>query len=124
VTILLSIRDFHTAFALVVIFSNAAAAILAFVAHRVRAYGGRSFWAFIVLAQTMVFVQAILGVALQSDENLPPRDFHYLYGFSMIVFIALLYGYRSQVGERRYLLYGFGSLFIMGLGIRAFFIGS
>ena len=122
-TILLSIRDFHTAFALVVIFSNLAAAILAFVAHRVRAYGGRPFWAFIVLAQTMVFVQAILGVALQSDENLPPRDFHYLYGFSMIVFIALLYGYRSQVGERQYLLYGFGSLFIMGLGIRAFFIG-
>ena len=78
-TILLSIRDFHTAFALVVIFSNLAAAILAFVAHRVRAYGGRPFWAFIVLAQTMVFVQAILGVALQSDENLPPRDFHYLY---------------------------------------------
>ena len=122
-TVLLTIREFHTVFALVVIFSNAFAGLLAFIANKTRSYGRRPFWGFIALAQTMVFVQAILGVALQSDENLPPRDFHYLYGFSMIVFIALLYGYRTQVGEKQYLLYGFGSLFIMGLGIRAFFIG-
>ncbi len=122
-TVFLTIRELHTAFALVVIISNALAGLFAFGVHKTRRYNGRPFWLFVVTAQTMVFVQAILGVALQSDENLPPRDFHYLYGFSMIVFIALLYGYRMQVGERRYLLYGFGSLFIMGLGIRAFFIG-
>ena len=123
-TVFLTIRALHTVFALVVIISNAIAGLFAFGVHKTRRYGGRPFWLFIVVVQTMVFVQAILGVALQSDENLPPRDFHYLYGFSMIVFIALLYGYRMQVGERRYLLYGFGSLFIMGLGIRAFFIGG
>ena len=123
-TVFLTIRELHTVFALVVIISNAIAGLFAFGVHKTQRYGGRPFWLFIVVAQTMVFVQAILGVALQSDENLPPRDFHYLYGFSMIVFIALLYGYRMQVGERRYLLYGFGSLFIMGLGIRAYFIGG
>ncbi len=122
-TVLLTIRELHTVFAWVVIFSNALAGLFAFGVHKIKRYGGRPLWLFIALAQAMVFVQAILGVALQSDENLAPRDFHYLYGFSMIVFVALLYGYRTQVGERRYLLYGFGSLFIMGLGIRAFFIG-
>ena len=122
-SLLLTIREVHTAFAFVVIFSNALAALLAFVVNKTGVYGGRPFWLYIALAQTTVFIQAILGVALQSDENLPPRDFHYLYGFSMIVFVALLYGYKTQVGEKRYLLYGFGSLFIMGLGIRAFFIG-
>ncbi|MBG00979.1 MAG: hypothetical protein CL470_01765 [Acidimicrobiaceae bacterium] len=122
-TILLTIRELHIVFALFVIGINALAAVLAFGVHRTNKQGGRLFWIFIAVAQTTVFVQAILGAVLQSNENLAPRDFHYLYGFSMIVFIALLYGYRLQVGERRYLLYGFGSLFIMGLGIRAFFIG-
>ena len=90
-TLLLTIREVHTAFAFVVIFSNALAALLAFVVNKTEVYGGRPFWLYIALAQTTVFIQAILGVALQSDENLPPRDFHYLYGFSMIVFVALLF---------------------------------
>ena len=46
-----------------------------------------------------------------------------LYGFSAIIAIAILYGYRSTsdwVRDRQYLVYGLGSLFIMGLGIRSF----
>jgi hypothetical protein len=124
VTLVLTIRQLHSTFALVVIFANAFAGLLAFVAHKSKILTGRPLWWLVATAQILVFVQAILGVALQSEENLEPRDFHYLYGFSMIVFIALLYGYRTQVGEKRYLLYGFGSLFIMGLGIRAFYIGT
>ena len=108
-TLLLTIREVHTAFAFVVIFSNALAALLAFVVNKTGVYGGRPFWLYVALAQTTVFVQAILGVALQSDENLPPRDFHYLYGFSMIVFVALLYGYRHKL-ER-------SATFYMGLGV-------
>ena len=82
------------------------AAILAFVAHRVRAYGGRSFWAFIVLAQTMVFVQAILGVALQSDEKLTTKRFSLfvwflndcLYCFTLRIQVA---GWRKTVSPLR-----------------------
>ena len=39
-------------------------------------------------AQIIVFAQAIVGVALQSKEDIEPDDFHYLYGFSMIIAIA------------------------------------
>ena len=66
----------------------------------------------------------IVGVALQSKEDIEPDDFHYLYGFSMIIAIAILYGYRNTIGNKKFLLYGLGSLFIMGLGIRAMFLGT
>ena len=45
--------------------------------------------------------------------------FHAFYGFVAIISVAIIYSYRAQMRHRLYLLYGFGSLFIMGLGIRA-----
>jgi hypothetical protein len=45
------------------------------------------------------------------------------YGFLGIIAVGILYSYRPQVQQWRYLLYGFGGLFIMGLGIRAMTIG-
>ncbi len=46
-------------------------------------------------------------------------DFHAFYGFVAIIAVAIIYSYRSQMQHRRYLLYGLGSLFVMGLAIRA-----
>ena len=44
---------------------------------------------------------------------------------STIVAVGILYSYRGSpfVKDKRYLLYGLGSLFIMGLGIRAMIVG-
>jgi hypothetical protein len=58
-------------------------------------------------------------------EDLEPPQLHVLYGFSAIIAVAILYGYRSTsdwVREREHLVYGLGSLFIMGLGIRELFL--
>jgi hypothetical protein len=41
------------------------------------------------------------------------------YGFVAFIAVGILYSYRQQLRERVYLLYGFGGLFVMGLGIRA-----
>jgi len=41
-----------------------------------------------------------------------------------IVAVAILYSYRTQLSHRLYLLYGLGSLFLMGLGIRAMLVGQ
>ena len=41
------------------------------------------------------------------------------YGFIALVGVGLLYSYRHQLAEYRYLLYGGGGLFLMGLAIRA-----
>jgi hypothetical protein len=34
-----------------------------------------------------------------------------------------LFSYRSQLSDKLLLLYGFGGLFLMGLGIRAMLLG-
>jgi len=121
---LVGLRDLHTTVAFLLIFMNAIAGVWGILLDRKSIKSTRLFWVTIVATQIVVFVQATVGVALQSDENLEPDDFHYLYGFSMIIAIALLYGYRNTIGNKKFLLYGLGSFFIMGLGIRAMFLGT
>ena len=61
-------------------------------------------------------------------KRVPTRQcqyaFHAFYGFVGIIAIAIIYSYRAQLKGRVYLLYGFGGLFIMGLGIRAMLVGQ
>lgn len=118
-----ALRDTHVTFGWVVVVANALAGFWCLAGHRFAVARNRVLWPYVVVAQVTIFVQAILGVTLQNVEDLEPNDFHYLYGFSMIIGVALLYGYRQQMYEQRFLLYGGGSLFIMGLGIRAMFLG-
>lgn len=118
-----AVREVHHTVAYFVIFSNAVAGVWALGAHVRPALRTRWLWVFVIACEVLVFVQAALGVGVQSAENLEPNDFHYLYGFSMIVAIAMLYAYRQQMEEHRFLLYGGGSLFLMGLGIRAMILG-
>ena len=66
----------------------------------------------------------VASVVLVSRYDFELDRFHALYGFSGIVAVAIVYSYRVQMRHRLYLLYGFGCLFIMGLGIRAMYIGS
>jgi hypothetical protein len=66
-----------------------------------------------------IFVAVALGVAHRNADDVVPSEFHELYGFSGLFAVAILYGYRQQLRDRRYELYGLGGLFITGLGIRA-----
>jgi hypothetical protein len=77
-----------------------------------------------VAAELTVFVQVGLGVASMQAEGYEPAQFHMFYGFVAIIAIAIIYSYRSQLQHRLYLLYGFGGLFVMGLGIRALLVGA
>ena len=120
----MGLRDLHTTVAFFLIFMNALVGVWGILLDRECVKSNRFFWVAIVAAQITVFAQAIVGVALQSQEDIEPDDFHYLYGFSMIIAIALLYGYRNTIGNKKFLLYGLGSFFIMGLGIRAMFLGT
>jgi hypothetical protein len=45
------------------------------------------------------------------------------YGFLAIIAIGIIYSYRHQLSDHRYLLYAGGGLFLMGLGIRAMLLG-
>jgi len=77
-----------------------------------------------VFAEFSVAVQVCLGVGLVAGQHLKVPQFHLFYGFVAFITIGLLYAYRQQLMHRIYLLYGFGGLFVMGLGIRAVLVAK
>lgn len=113
------ISDAHTVLAWVVTIANGLAGVWALTAHFVEPARRRALWIFVGVAQVLLFVQVALGVARLQQLDGEPPEFHTFYGFLTLIGVAILYGYRTQLSHRRYLLYGGGSLFIMGLAIRA-----
>jgi hypothetical protein len=120
----LIIYDLHVGWAWFVIIGNALAGLWALAAWRWEALGTRALWWFTGVVQTAVFVQVALGVYLVAGEDLVAAEFHMFYGFVAIIAVALIYSYRHQLKHRLYALYGFGGLFLMGLGIRAMLEGA
>lgn len=120
----MTLHDLHVGWAWMMIFSNAFAGLWCLAAHRWPALRTRALWWFTVIAELTVFVQVGLGVATMQVDDLEPKQFHMFYGFVAIIAIAILYSYRSQLRHQLYLLYGFGGLFVMGLGIRAMLVGA
>ena len=59
-----------------------------------------------------------------AGQGIEAPKFHMFYGFVAIIAVGIIYSYRQQMEKQRYLLYGLGSLFIMGLGIRAMLVGQ
>ena len=120
---LASVLDFHTQWAWMVIIGNALAGIWCLGAHWIPALRVKALWWFVIFAEVTIFVQVTLGVYMVASEGLKAPQFHMFYGFVAIISVAIIYAYRNQLRSRQYLLYGFGSLFLMGLGIRAMLVG-
>jgi len=118
------VRDIHNSWAWVVIIGNALAGIWALTAHKVHSLRSRALWWYTAIAELTVFVQVILGVVMVNKYKLEFPAFHAFYGFVAIIAVAILYSYRAQLKSRVYLLYGWGGLFLMGLGIRAMLVGQ
>ena len=119
-----SLLEVHTSWSWIMIVGNGLAGVWALVAHRNVALRSRALWWFTGIAQVAVFVQVVLGVAVVNRDKIEYPAFHAFYGFVAIIAIAIIYSYRAQLKSRMYLLYGFGGLFIMGLGIRAMLVGQ
>ena len=105
------------------VLSNGLAGLWALAALRWRALRTRALWWFTAVAQLTVFVEVGLGVGLVAGQDSTVPQLHTFYGFLAIIAVAILYSYRQQLRHRLYLLYGLGGLFVMGLGIRAMFLG-
>ncbi len=119
-----STRNFHEGWAWVVVIGNALAGLWSLGAHWFTWLRTRALWWFIGLAEATVFVQVILGAVLVGKYKVPLPQFHAFYGFVAIIAVAIIYSYRFQMKHRLYVLYGLGSLFVMGLGIRAMLIAA
>jgi len=122
--VLASIVDIHTEWAWMVILSNAVAGCWSLGAHWLKPLRVRAMWWFVVAAEITIFVQVALGVSMVAGQGLKSPPFHMFYGFVAIITVAILYSYRNQLRAWQYLLYGGGSLFLMGLGIRAVLVGA
>ena len=119
-----SLLEIHTSWSWIMIIGNGLAGLWALVAHKNVALRSRALWWFTGIAQVSVFVQVVLGVAVVNRDKIEYPAFHAFYGFVAIIAIAIIYSYRAQLKSKMYLLYGFGGLFIMGLGIRAMLVGQ
>lgn len=120
----MSLYDVHQSFAWFMIVANALAGAWCLGAHWLPALRTRALWWFVIVAELTVFIQVIFGVTLVAGQHYEPPKFHMLYGFTGIFAIGVLFSYRGQMKKYQYLLYGAGSLFIMGLGIRAVLVGA
>jgi hypothetical protein len=121
---LATLLEVHKGFAWFVIIGNALAGLWALGAHRLHALRTQALWWFTGIVELSVFVQVTMGVIMVSGEGLKAPQFHMFYGFVAIIAVGIIYSYRYQLEQYRYLLYGFGGLFVMGLGIRAMIVGA
>jgi len=117
-----TVFDIHKTIGWYVIALNGLAGLYALAAWKFKQLRGRPLWIAILVAESAILVQVLLGTILVAGDEgyrkAVPR-FHMFYGFLIFITIGLLYQYRSQMKGRQELLYGIGGLFIMGLGIRA-----
>lgn len=119
-------NDLHIGLGWFLIVSNAVVGVWALGAQYVEPVRSKLMWWAIGVAHVSAFAVAIVGVLLVNQEGRELDDFHALYGFTTIVAVGILYSYRTSpfIKDKQYLLYGLGSLFIMGLGIRALFLDA
>lgn len=109
----------HATWAWVVIIGNGLAGLWILAAWKIPSLRTRAMWWFAIFAEVAVFIQVTLGVLMISVQKKHVAAFHMFYGFVALFAITIVYSYRDSLRRHIYPLYGFGSLFIMGLGIRA-----
>ena len=112
------IADLHDAVSWLFVVANGVVGLGPLAAHTVESLRGRAVWIGVGLAQAVIVVQVLLGVALQVERDISAGQ-HQAYGFAAFLSMTLIYAYRNEMRDRLYLLYGLGSLWLMGLGVRA-----
>ncbi len=118
----MSLHDLHVVLAWIVVGSNAVVGLWALVAHWVEPLRHRALWITTGVAQVLIAVQVIVGVINMRANDLEVDGVHLFYGFIALFTVGIIYSYRQQLDDWRYLLYGFGGLFLMGLALRSIFI--
>lgn len=102
---------------------NAAAGLWALAAHRWPMVRSKALWVFTVVAQLVVTANVVMASVLLARYDWEFPELHMLYEFSGLVAIGIVYSYAQQMKPRRFLIYGGGGLFLMGLALRSLFMG-
>lgn len=115
-------RSLHEWWSWVVVISNGVAGLWALGAHQFTLLRTRWLWWFTGSAELVLVVQVVLGAVMVGTYDVPLPEWHAFYGFIALFAVAIIYSYRNQMHHRLYMLYGFGSLFVMGLALRSMYI--
>lgn len=114
-----TISTLHTVLAWAVMIVGGVAGALATAAHFVEQLRSQAVWWLHHVFHALVAIQVSLGAVLIGFGGREADTNHVFYGFLTFVGVGIIIGYR-HLSEYRYLLYGLGGLFVMGLAIRAF----
>ena len=112
------LRELHEWLAWIVVISNGAAGLWATAGHWLESVRNPVMWLVTHSAHRLVGLQVIVGTLLVAGRTDEAAQTHMFYGFLTFVGVGLIVAYR-HLSEYKHLLYGLGSLFIMGLAIRA-----
>lgn len=115
----MTLRQLHADFAWVVVVANAGVGLWALAAHYRERLRVQALWRATIVAELTIFIEVSLGVGLVAIKHYEVAQFHAFYGFVAIATIGIIYSYRQQLAPHRYLLYGLGGLFLMGLALRS-----
>ena len=88
-----TLRDIHAGWAYFAISANGLVGIAALVAYKKPTLRGRWLWISVVSAQSVMMVQVVVGVILQSGNDYKAPDFHIFYGI-----LAFITGKALQKG--------------------------
>ena len=116
--------ELHDNWAWFVVIGNGLAGVWALAANWIEPLRIKALWWFTAVVEIAIAIQVILGVALVAGEGIEAPQFHMFYGFVAFATVGIIYSYRAQLDKYKYLLYGGGGLFLMGLGIRAMLVGA
>lgn len=118
----MSLSSLHANLGWVVVIANGLVGLWALAAHWVEGLRSRALWISTAVAEVLIAVQVIIGVVNMQVNEIEVDGVHLFYGFVAVFSVGIIYSYRQQIDQWRYLLYGFGGLFLMGLALRSMFI--
>ena len=102
----MTLRQFHDDFAWVVVVANA---VVGAVGPRGPLAGAAAhpwLWWCTAVAEITIFVAGGGGRGHRGREDIEAPQFHTFYGFVALVTVGIVYSYRQQLAQWRYLLYG------------------
>lgn len=115
----MSLAAVHEWWGWLIVVANGLVGCWCLAAQRVTAARGRLLWIAVAVAEVAIVVQVVIGVVLVADRDTDAWRLHMFYGFVAMLTVGLVYSYRHQLRDHLFLLYGGGSLFLMGLALRA-----
>ena len=111
----------HRDWAWVVVATNGLVGVWALLAHRWPRWRSRAMWWAVLVAEATnsTRCRSCSGACSSGCSTAHAPDFHAFYGFGTLIATVIIFGaHPPQLRHVKYLLYGLGSLFLMGMALR------